>query len=220
MVIRQFWPLGVDDAIEVHHAKAGLGNLCCRGGQHFGRVAAPIGGLGVRKQAANIGQGGGSQYGVGYRVQQDIGVAMADKLSVMRHVDSPQPQRPAGGGAVRVFADSNPQIARGANSRLYDSEIGWFAGLYRFTSEELNGNGHGFFRWFTQPHVKLRAIVKHLGQFDLGLKVVIYIRLDLGQQLEGRTEAHVYRGLPLARDELSQKRSSQCVVSATGSEPR
>ena len=116
LVIRQFWPFGVDDAIEVHDAKAGLGDFCGGGGQHFGRIAASVGRIRVGEQAADIGQGGGSQQRVGDRMQQHVGVAVADKLPVVRHIDSAQPQRPAGRGAVRVFAKSDPQIARDANS--------------------------------------------------------------------------------------------------------
>jgi hypothetical protein len=104
LVIRQFWPFGVDDAIEVRNGKTGLGNSCSSGCQHFGRIATSIGGLGIRKQPADIRQGGSSQQCVRDRVQQHIGIAVADKLSVMRHIDASQPQRAAGGGAVRVFA--------------------------------------------------------------------------------------------------------------------
>ena len=68
LVIRQFWPFCVNDAIEVHHAKTGLGDFCGGGGQHFGRVAASIGRLGIGKQAADVGQGGGAEQGVGDRV--------------------------------------------------------------------------------------------------------------------------------------------------------
>src|SRR5262245_36869059 len=41
---------------------------------------------------------------------------MTNKLSVVGHVDTSQPQRPAGSSAVRIFANANAQIARGANS--------------------------------------------------------------------------------------------------------
>ena len=49
-------------------------------------------------------------------MEQYIGIAMADKLSVVGHIDTAQPQRPAGGCAVRIFAEANAQIARGGNS--------------------------------------------------------------------------------------------------------
>jgi hypothetical protein len=118
LVIRQFWPFGVDDAIEVHDAKAGLGNFRGRDGQHFGRIAASVGWLGIRKQSADIWQGSAAEQCVGYCMQQHVGVAVTDKLSVMRYIDASEPQRTAGRGAVRVFAKSNPQIARGMNSQF------------------------------------------------------------------------------------------------------
>ena len=43
LVSRQFWPFCVNDAIEVHHGKAGLGDLGDGGRQHFGRIAGAIG---------------------------------------------------------------------------------------------------------------------------------------------------------------------------------
>ena len=108
LVIRQFWPFCVDDAIEVHDAKTGLGDFCGGDRQHFGGITASIGRLGIRKQPADIGQGGGAQDCVGDCMQQHVGVAVTDKLSVVRHVDTPEPQRSAGSGAVRVFAKTDP----------------------------------------------------------------------------------------------------------------
>jgi hypothetical protein len=45
-------------------------------------------------------------------VQQHIGVAMAVKVLIVRHVDTPQPQRPTRHGAMTVFAESDPELAR------------------------------------------------------------------------------------------------------------
>jgi hypothetical protein len=118
LVIRQFWPLGVNDAIEVHNLISGFGHLCSGNRQHLGRIATPIGRVRIRKQSADIGQGGSAEQSVGHRMQQDIGIAVTDKLSVMRHIDASKTQRSARGGAMRVVANSNPQIARGANSRF------------------------------------------------------------------------------------------------------
>ena len=107
LVIRQFWPFCVNDAIEVHNGKASFGDLGRSGGQHFGRIAGAISGVGVWEEPADIGQSGRAEEGVGYCVEQDIGIAVTDKLSVVRHIDTTEPQRPAGGCAVRIFAKSN-----------------------------------------------------------------------------------------------------------------
>jgi hypothetical protein len=159
LVIRQFWPLRVNDAIEVHNGKARLGNLGSGGGQHFGRIAGKIGRIGVREQAANIGQGSGAQEGIGYRVEQHIRIAVTDKLSVVGHIDAAQPQRPAGSSAVRIFANANAQIARGANSHTVQGNPETLRGLYPCDSKKLNGNRNSLFCRFGQSHVNLRTVV-------------------------------------------------------------
>jgi hypothetical protein len=50
-------------------------------------------------------------------MQQHVGVAVSDKLSVVRHVDAAEPERPARRGAMRVLANSNPQVTRGGVSK-------------------------------------------------------------------------------------------------------
>jgi hypothetical protein len=117
LVIRQFWPFGVNDAIEVHDDKASFGDLSGCGREHFGRIASAIGGIRVGEQPADIGQGGGPQESIGYCVEEHVGIAVTDKLSVMGHIDTAQPLRPAGGCAVRIFADANTEIARGGGSQ-------------------------------------------------------------------------------------------------------
>jgi hypothetical protein len=87
VVIRQFWPFRVDDAIEVHDAKVGFGNFLRGSDEHFGRVPALIGWVRVGEEAADVGQSGGAEQCVGDCVKQHIGVAVTDKLSVVRNVD-------------------------------------------------------------------------------------------------------------------------------------
>ena len=116
LVVGELRPFGVDHAVEVHDAVTGLGHFCGGGRQHLGRVAAAVGRVGVREHAADIGQGGRAEQGVGHGMQQHVGVAVADELPVVRHIDAAQPQRPARLRAMTVFAESNPQLARGCVS--------------------------------------------------------------------------------------------------------
>jgi hypothetical protein len=44
-------------------------------------------------------------------MQQHVGVAMADELPIVRHVDAADPQRPAGLRAMTILPESNPQLA-------------------------------------------------------------------------------------------------------------
>ena len=66
---------------------------------------------------ADVRQAGGAEQGVGHGVQQDVGVAVAEQMAVVRHVDAAQPQRSAGGGAVRVFAESDAEVGHGGRAR-------------------------------------------------------------------------------------------------------
>jgi hypothetical protein len=52
--------------------------------QHFGRVAAPVGGIVVGKEFADVAEGRRPEEGVGDRVEQDVGVAVADGPPVVR----------------------------------------------------------------------------------------------------------------------------------------
>jgi hypothetical protein len=111
-VVGQLRSLGVDDAIEVDNAVTGFVCSCGCGTQHIGRVAAAVGGIGVGKQSADVGQGGCTQQGIGHRVQQDVGITVAHELTVVRHIDATESQRPTRRRAVRVFPNSDPQGAR------------------------------------------------------------------------------------------------------------
>jgi hypothetical protein len=49
-------------------------------------------------------------------VEEYVGIAVTDKLPVVRHIDAAQPQWSAGGSAVGVFADANSEVARSGYS--------------------------------------------------------------------------------------------------------
>jgi hypothetical protein len=115
VVIGQLGSLGMDDAIKVYNLITSVCDL--RGGrrQHLGRVALSVGLVGIWKHLSDVAQGGRAQQGVGHGVQQNVGIAMADKLPVVRHVDAAQSQRSARRGAMRVFANADSQIRSGVS---------------------------------------------------------------------------------------------------------
>jgi len=115
-VVGQLGTFGVDNTIQVHNAITSLGNVLGSGSKHFSGVATAVGFVGVGEYAADVAEGGGAEDRVGHGVQQDIGVAMADELLVMGHVDAAEAQRAAGSQAVRVFADADAQVGRGGVS--------------------------------------------------------------------------------------------------------
>jgi hypothetical protein len=131
LVIGQFWSFRVYHAIEIHDPIASLGDFRRGRRQHIGRIATAVRGVGVGEQAANIGQGGRPEKRIGHRVQQHIGVAVPDKLSVVRHVDAADPQRPTRRRAMRVLANTDPQVARKMVSHRDDGANLNARGLYR-----------------------------------------------------------------------------------------
>ena len=86
----------------------GPANALDRAGEHVGRIAIAVAWIGVGEPLANIAQGGRSEHRVGYGVQQYVGVAVTDGMSIVRNVDAAQPQRPTRRQAVRIMANSNP----------------------------------------------------------------------------------------------------------------
>ena len=50
-------------------------------------------------------------------MQQHVGVAVADRLPVVRDVDAAQPQRPARREPMRVVSDSDAEVCRGTSLR-------------------------------------------------------------------------------------------------------
>lgn len=89
-VVGQFGSLGVNHAVNVDDTIANSGDFLGSDRQHFGRVAAAVGFLRVRKQLADIGQGGSAEQRVGDGVEQHIGITMADELPIVRHQDTTQ----------------------------------------------------------------------------------------------------------------------------------
>ena len=65
-----------------------------------------VGGIGIRKQVANIAESRGAEEGVRHCMQDDIAVAVADGPFRVWHADSAQDERPAAFEPVRVVAAS------------------------------------------------------------------------------------------------------------------
>ena len=108
--------LGEDDAVDVDDLPAQRGHGVERGGEHFGRIAAAVVGIGVGKHLADVAQGGGAEQGVDHGVQQGVAVAVADRLPIVGNIDAAQPQRPARLQPMQVVSDSYPHRVRGWGS--------------------------------------------------------------------------------------------------------
>ncbi len=91
LVRGKFGPLGGNHTVEVDQAVTGGGDAVVSLAEHVGGVAAAVGFVGIGEQLADVEQSGGAQQGVGDRVEQHVGVAVAHQMPIVRHVDAAQP---------------------------------------------------------------------------------------------------------------------------------
>ena len=77
--------------------------------QQANAVGAGVGGVGVGKQGADVGQPAGAQQRVNKRVCDNVGIRVPGETQLVRHRHPGQDQRPAGDEAVRVVADADPR---------------------------------------------------------------------------------------------------------------
>lgn len=98
----------MDYRIEIHNPVAGGHDVLVGLLQHFSRIASPVDFVGVGEKLANIAQRRGSQQGIGHGMQQRIGIAMPDRMLVVRHFNPAQQKWPAKSEPVAIFAQSNP----------------------------------------------------------------------------------------------------------------
>ena len=83
--------LGEDDTVEVADLPSCLGRKVSDVPKHVGRIAATVGLVGIGEQLADVPQRGRSQQGVCHRVQQYVGIAVADRGPIVGYVDPAQP---------------------------------------------------------------------------------------------------------------------------------
>ena len=99
----QLGTLGEDDAVDVDDLPAQGGHGLQGGGEHFGRIAAAVLGVGVGEHLADVAQGGGAEQGVDHGVQQGVAVAVADRLAVVGNVDAAERSGPPGWSRCKSY---------------------------------------------------------------------------------------------------------------------
>ena len=100
--------MGEDDAIQIPELPAGGSDPFQGNPEHLGRSPPAIDRIGVGKEFANVTQSGRPKDGVGDRMEQHVGVAVADCRPVMREPQPPQPEAVSRFEAVGVVAKSDP----------------------------------------------------------------------------------------------------------------
>ena len=79
--------------------------------------------VGGREMLADIAKPGGAEQGVGDRVEDDVGVAVAGKAARMGHGDAAEHHRAFAGEAVNVEAQAGPRHQTRGKHRLGPGEI-------------------------------------------------------------------------------------------------
>lgn len=105
---RQSGALCKHNTVNIDNAESRVRNLLSGDLQHLARVAASIRRIGVREQFTDIAQRSGAQQGIRHRVQQRIGVGMADRMPIVRQRDAAQDQRAARLQPMPVVPNPNP----------------------------------------------------------------------------------------------------------------
>ena len=96
--------LGDEGGVDVHHPVSGVCQSVPDPGQQHQAGDVQKGVVTVRKQAADVSQGGGTQQRVHHRVGQHVGVGVTVQPPVIGDVDAAQDQRTSGGEPVDIVA--------------------------------------------------------------------------------------------------------------------
>jgi len=85
--------------------------------QHIRRLSAAIGLVGIRKHLADIAERRRAEQGIGDRMQQHVGIAMSNRVLVMRNVDAASRSGPPASNRcvscpipTRMTKDRNPSL--------------------------------------------------------------------------------------------------------------
>lgn len=106
-VWKDFGPLGENHAIQICDPPAGGRQAIGRRPEHRRRIASLIGGVGVGKHLADVAEPSRAEEGVGDRVQEHVGVAVADGPAVVRDGDPAEHEAVTGAEPVRVVAKTD-----------------------------------------------------------------------------------------------------------------
>jgi len=87
--------LGHDHAVKIDQLKTGETDSPNGGGQHFARILAFVGRIGIGKELSDVAEPGGSEQRVGHGVEEDIGVTVARQVLGVRDIDTAKSQRAA-----------------------------------------------------------------------------------------------------------------------------
>ncbi len=104
---------GKDHAVQIDDVHAVMADALDRLVHEIAAVTVAVVRIIVREQSPDVGFGDRSQQRIGDGVQQDIGIAVADRVDLARDIDAADSQRPTISQSVRVIAESNAYAGEG-----------------------------------------------------------------------------------------------------------
>jgi len=105
--------LDVHHAVDVRDLPVRLGDEVARLAEHVGGITAVVVRVVIGEQFADVAQRRSAEQGVGHRVQQRVGVAVADRVVIVWDLHSAEQQRAAAGETMGIVTDSDAKGGRG-----------------------------------------------------------------------------------------------------------
>lgn len=157
--IGKFRALRKDNAIDIGDDEASLPHTLVGEVQHLAGVSIMVGGLGIWEHLADIAQRRRAQDRIGDSMQEDVRIAVADRMPIVRNIDPAQPQRAPRIEPVCIVSDSNAL-------QTYFKASGWFIvriGIIANRGAANNANrGPGkafvFFKLHSLHAIKTRSV--------------------------------------------------------------
>ena len=104
---KDFGTLRKNHAIQIYDLKARGRDTAERRSQHLRGITAFVGRIGVGKEFPDIAAGRRAEQGVSNRVQEHIGIAVAQRPAVVRDCNAAQHETRAGAEPVGVVAEAD-----------------------------------------------------------------------------------------------------------------
>ena len=106
-VRKDFGALGEDHAIQIHNPPPRLGHPVAGDAEHPGRIPPPVGRISVGEELADVAEGCRPEEGIGNGVEENVGIAVAEGLPVVRDRDPTEHERRTRPEAVGVVAEAD-----------------------------------------------------------------------------------------------------------------
>lgn len=118
LVLSELRLLGKNNAVEIDQMETSGLHLLPGPREHVRGVTSAIDLVGIGEHIANITKRRSTEQGIGNGVQQNVRVAVADRVPVVRNVHSANSERPSVGQPMRVVTNADSKASRSTSPYL------------------------------------------------------------------------------------------------------